>query len=182
MRIAMKPVWFVLALLFLAESWLWDKSVAIGRWVTARIPFAAFKAAVARVVAGLPPYAMLVLFIIPVGVILPFKLVGLWLIAKGHVVLGVTAFIGAKFAGVGATAFLFDICRERLLTLGWFARLYCWVVAIKHWAQARVAPAMAQIKTAVRTLKARARAFFPSGRLARRIILLRARMARRASL
>ena len=101
---------------------------------------------------------MLLIFIIPVIVILPFKLVALWLIAHGRIVLGVATFIAAKFAGVGVFAFLFDICRDKLLTMNWLRRIYDFVMSLRNWAHRLIDPYKAQFRELMASMRARLRA------------------------
>ena len=120
-------------------------------------------------------------FIVPVLIILPFKLAALWLIGHGRFIAGALVFIAAKFAGVGAAAFIFDIAREKLLSMAWFARLYGWVVAAQHWAKDLVAPYKERVKAFLAPLKARVRALFDRqghSRFAQRIALLKQKMTR----
>jgi hypothetical protein len=163
MRRLLRPVWFLLALLFLLEAWIWDTFAPAIAWVVRQIPFEALKAAVARAITRLPPPIVLLVFTIPGLVLLPFKVAGLWLIAKGHPILGIGAFFAAKTAGVGVSAFLFEVCRERLLLMGWFRRVYAWVIQARDWAHRQVDPAMRRIRAFRRAIAARIRAVLPSG-------------------
>lgn len=137
---------YVLALLFLFEAWLWDFFRAFGDWLAARIPFERFKAWIIVVIGRLPPYAALLLFCIPVIVIFPFKIAALWLIAKGHLLFGGCAFFAAKVAGLGVTAFLYNLTSEKLMTLGWFRWAYAIVMRWRDWAHALVDPYKQQLK------------------------------------
>jgi hypothetical protein len=55
---------------------------------------------------------------------LPFKLYGIWLIAKGHVASGVATILAAKLIGTMFLTRLFTICSPKLRRIGWFAALY----------------------------------------------------------
>lgn len=176
-----KALWLTLAAILVFYSWVWDKFIGFGRWLIAWLPWQALKVAVARVIATLPAPVVLLFFIIPMLVILPFKIGALWLIAHGRFVTGALVFIAAKFAGVGAAAFIFDIAREKLLSMVWFARLYAWVIEAQHWAHDLIAPYKASIKAFFAPLKARVAALlFGNGksRFARRLALLRQRLKR----
>jgi hypothetical protein len=80
MRILKKLFWYALALAFLVEAWLWDTSVAALHAIVDRLPLVRFKAACARGIERLPPLAVLPIFLLPVIVLLPFKLArsGCW--------------------------------------------------------------------------------------------------------
>lgn len=186
MRVLKKIFWYALALAFLIEAWLWDKSVALGHWVVDRIPLEPLKAALARGIERLPPMAVLPIFLLPVIVLLPFKLAALWLLAHGAFVLGGAAFLLAKLASVGLAAFIFDLTRDKLLSMPWFLRLYRRVLSWRDWAHAIVDPYKARIREAVAPLRAEIRARFAAmsqgnGVFARKIALLRERAKRKLS-
>ena len=145
----------LLALVFLVEAWIWDKFSAAAHALADIIPFQDIKTAVARFVSRLPPYVALALFVIPALVVLPFKIAGLWLIAHGHFITGGAVFLAAKVAGVGVAAFLFELTRDKLMTLAWFARFYAIVMGWRDWAHKLVDPYKAEIKARMRELKAR---------------------------
>lgn len=180
MRFLRRSFLFFLAVLFLVEAWIWDYFAAAGRWLAARIPFATLKAAIARGVSYLPPYAALVLFAIPGLIVLPFKIGGLWLIARGHIIAGGFVFMAAKVAGVGVAAFLFELTRDKLMTLGWFARLYATVLVWRDWAHRLIDPFKAAMKARMRVLKARILrlAAGDGGGLAKTVMRLRERIRR----
>src|SRR4029078_2094557 len=81
-------------------------------------------------IGGLPPYPTLALFLIPMAVIWPIKLYALYLIGLGHVVEGAAAFAVAKVVGIGLAERLFAISRDKLLSIGWFAKAYYAVIRI----------------------------------------------------
>ncbi len=177
-----RPFWLILAALFLAEAWLWDRLTDFGRWLRAWLPFEAFKAWAAARIATLPPWAALLLFIIPVMLVQPIKFASLWLILRGHFVLGALGFVGIKIVGFGAVAFLFDLTRDKLLSIRWFAWAYGNVVWLRNLASAFVTPYKLALKKAVGRLKARAAALFgPAGHRPSRLARLRARVRIRRS-
>ena len=49
-------------------------------------------------------------------------------------------FFLAKTAGVGSAAFLFEICRPKLMELAWFVRVYALGMRVRHWAHVQVEP------------------------------------------
>ena len=143
------------AVVFLVEAWLWDMTIVLGHWVIGLLPWQAFKDAVIRLVGGLPPYGALPLFFIPVAVIEPLKIVAIQQLAHGHFLRGVLAFVVLKFVGVALVAFVFDLTREKLLTIGWFARFYAWVMKWRDRAHAFIEPYKASVRVQVADLKAR---------------------------
>jgi hypothetical protein len=151
----LRPIWFLLAVVFLFEAWLWH---VLGQALTrlaALIPLAALKRTLARMLDRLPPPVVLLVFLIPLAIIEPLKFLGLLMITHHHVILGILAFVAAKMAGLGVTAFLFEITRTKLLSMRWFERFYQWVLRIRAMAHDFIAPYKLRIKAAVAPVKAR---------------------------
>jgi hypothetical protein len=144
----------VAAVIFLIEAWLWDLTISLGRWVARLLPWREFKADVVRLVERLPPYGALPLFLIPVIVIEPLKIVAIEQMAHGHILRGIFAFIVLKFVGVGLIAFIFDLTRHKLLAIGWFAAFYQWVIKWRDRAHAFIEPYKAAVRAQVAGLKA----------------------------
>src|SRR6185503_4162313 len=64
-----------------------------------------------------------------------------WLWAQlAPVVAFVVALLFAKLAGLGVTAFIFEVTRPKLMQMTWFARLYGIVMRGLAWAHAMVDP------------------------------------------
>jgi len=108
------------ALWIFLEEWVWDAMQACMAWI-GKLP--GIRWCEARI-ADLPPYAALVAFLIPAAILVPFKLLAFWLIARGHGLLGLQVFIIAKIVGTAFLARIFALTRPALLTIGWFARFY----------------------------------------------------------
>lgn len=106
LRRLLKPPWFVLALVFLIEAWLWDHLQPVAAWIVARIPLRAIKAWLAARIAELSPALTLVVFLVPAIVLLPFKLGGVWLLGHGYWFSALTVLVAAKLVGVGVAAFI----------------------------------------------------------------------------
>ena len=79
----------------------------------------------------LPPYVILVLLFVPFGVAELAKVYALLLMAEEHVRTGVTIFIGAYIVSILVCERIFHAGRDRLMEIGWFRRLFDWVMAIK---------------------------------------------------
>ena len=154
LRRLIRPLWLLLAAAFLFEAWLWDKLTLLGHWLQDHLPFEALKRWISERVAALPPWAALLLFVIPVILVQPLKLLALWLIFHGHVLLGALAFVAVKITGFGAIAFLFDLTRDKLLSLHWFAWLHTHVLWLRDKASAFIAPYKLALKARMATLRA----------------------------
>jgi hypothetical protein len=175
-----RPLWLLLAAVFLCEAWLWDRMTELGHWLRDRLPFEAFKQWVAAQVDAMPPWGALLLFVIPVIIVQPLKLGSLYLMTHGHLLLGGLGFVAIKVVGFGLVAFLFDLTRDKLMTFGWFVWIFNRVNALREWASAFIAPYKAALKARVAQWKARALGLFgrTDGR-AWRLARLRARIKRR---
>jgi hypothetical protein len=136
----LRPLLILLALVFLFEAWLWDHLAPIVGWIVARIPLRALKEKLGAFIERLPPAATLVVFIIPILVLLPFKILGVWLLAHGHWLDALAVLAIVKVVSLGVTAFVFDLTRPKLLQMEWFRRFYDWVMRGIAWAHALVDP------------------------------------------
>ncbi|MDH0862992.1 hypothetical protein [Mitsuaria sp. GD03876] len=148
----------VLALVILFEEWGWEP---LQRWMAAigRLPvFRQLEALVRR----LPPYVALVVFFLPGFLLLPVKLLALWLIGIGRPGLGLAVIVLAKVVGTAVVARIFALTQPALMSLPWFARLHArwtvwkdgllaWVRASAVWRSARA------IRLRVRRVMLRAR-------------------------
>jgi hypothetical protein len=150
MRRLFKPLWVLLAVIFLIEAWLWDHLEPVVERVVARIPLRAFKHWLAEKIGALSPAMTLIVFVVPAILLFPLKLLGLWLLTHEYWVSAVTTMVFAKFLGLGVTAFIFDVTRPKLLQMQWFATLYEWVLALRAKAAELVNPIKLRIKEAMR--------------------------------
>jgi hypothetical protein len=171
MRRLFRPFLILLALVFLFEAWLWRHLAPIVGWLVALIPWATFKASVATTIQRLPPYPTLLVFLIPVMLLLPLKVVGFWMLAHGFWLGAVVVLSVAKVVSLGVTAFIFDLTRPRLLELPWFHWFYEHIIVWLAKAHELVDPIEERIK---RTM----RAFAPNraGRTFALLIRIRRRM------
>jgi hypothetical protein len=80
----------------------------------------------------------------------PLKLIGLWLLANEYWVSAVVVIVLGKFVGVGVTAFIFDVTRSKLLEMGWFEKLYEFILTIRAKATALVNPIKQRIREILR--------------------------------
>jgi hypothetical protein len=73
----------------------------------------------------------LVLLAIPVSLVEPLKLVAVAIAGAGHWITGTIMIICAYAASLLLVERLFRIVKPKLMTLGWFARLWNWFVALR---------------------------------------------------
>jgi hypothetical protein len=171
MRRLVRWFWITIALVFLFEAWLWDHLQPMVGWMVDRLPLHHLKERVSKWVARLSPALSLIVFIVPLGLLLPFKLAGLWLLARGYWMGAAGTLFFAKIVGLGSTAFVFDAARQKLLQLAWFRRLYDIVMAWRAWAHELADPVKERIK-------ARMAMFAPhrAGRAVRLLLRIRRRV------
>ena len=153
MRRLLRPLWVLLALIFLVEAWLWDRVEPIIARVVALIPLPRLKAWLADRIAHLSPALTLIVFAVPVVVLFPLNFVAAWLLAHKYFVGATILFVFQKVLGVGIVAFVFDVTRDKLLQMGWFRALYTFVLDLRARALAIVAP----LKLAIQQWMARFR-------------------------
>lgn len=172
-----RAFWFALALIFLIESWLWDNVKEWLRRLEKALGLEKIEPWLEGVVARLSPRMTLALFALPILGVLPFKLAALALLAHGQILLGLVFVFGAKALTLGVEAFLFDICRDKLLQMQWFGRLYSIVLDIRAWASLLVKPYKARLSEIMRELRAHADRFIARGgaELSQKIARLRER-------
>ena len=148
-RIA-QPFWVLLAIIFLIEAWLWDHLEPVVEKIVALIPLRQFKHWLSERIDALSPAMTLIVFAVPVVPLFPLKLVGLWLLAHEYWTTAVVILVFAKFAGVGITAFIFDVTREKLLEMRWFEVTYEFIMRLREKAKALVAPIKQRIREILR--------------------------------
>ena len=150
LRRLLQPIWVLLAVIFLIEAWLWDHLEPIVAWVVAKLPLQAFKTWLADRVDTLSPAMTLIVFAVPVIPLFPLKLIGFYLLTHEYWLSAVFTILFAKLVGVGITAFVFDVTRPKLLEMGWFERLYEFVMSLRAKAAALVDPIKQRIQEILR--------------------------------
>lgn len=125
---ARQALGLLVAIVIVFEEWGWRPLAA----ALARLAQFRLIARLEAQVQELPPWAALCVFTAPTLLFLPLKLVALWLIAGGHVVLATGLFAFAKVGGTALFARIFQLTQPRLMELGWFARLYNWFLPWKE--------------------------------------------------
>lgn len=114
----------------LFEEWGWHPLAA---WVAtlARLPL---WARLEQRVRAMPPWAAVLVFLVPVVVLLPLKVLAVLLFGGGHYVSGVALLAGAKLIGTAMVARIFQLVHPALMHLPWFALWYPrWTAWKDHW-------------------------------------------------
>ena len=144
-----RQFWFVVALIFVVEAWLWDHLEPIVERCVAWLPLRALKALIAEQVEDLSPPATLIVFAVPAALLFPLKLVAIWFIAHERFLLAVTTIVFAKLLGLGVTSFLFAVTRDKLLQMDWFRAAYEKIVQWRELAQQIIEPFREQLRKAM---------------------------------
>jgi len=147
-----------LALIFLFETWVWRKLVVFAGFVASLLPWQRFRDASRRFVERMPAIFSVLLFGVPLVVSEGGAFVSVVMMATGHVVMGMTLYVGMKIFGLLLVPVIFEITREKLLALRWFAYLYEKFEALHAMAHRFVAPYKEAAKQWAREIVARARA------------------------
>src|SRR5258708_35908195 len=132
--------WVILALLFLFEAWLWAYLAPLVGRIVAAIPWGWIKPALVRVVDRLSPQATLVVFVVPLILLLPLKFLEFCFRADRQCVAAIAVLVLAKLVGLGVTAFVFEVTKDKLLQMAWFRRLYEFFLWARHWAHEKIMP------------------------------------------
>ena len=173
-RYLLRPLWVLLALLFLIEAWLWDHLQPLVARFVALIPLDRLKRAIARLVVSLPPWAVLFVFAIPFLAMLPLKFLEVYFLAKRNWLGAAFVIVFVKLVGLGVSAFIFDLTRDKLMQMAWFRRVYAWFMWARDWAHAQTEPIRARIRQLVWLMKPHR-----AGTFLRRLMRLRRRAYRR---
>jgi hypothetical protein len=116
--------------LLLFEEWGWAPLAAQAAKL-ARLPL---WARLEQRVRAMPPWAAVAIFLLPVVMLLPVKLLALLLFGHGHYASGLALLAGAKLVGTALVARLFQLVQPTLMHVPWFALWYPrWTAWKNHW-------------------------------------------------
>jgi hypothetical protein len=116
----------VAALILLFEEWIWNVMLR----ATARLAAHPWVKIVERRLALLEPVEALSVFILPMLVLLPFKLAAVYVLARGKFIAGTLVLILAKVVSTALGARIYYVVRPQLHTLAWYVR---WESAFLAW-------------------------------------------------
>jgi hypothetical protein len=175
-RYWLRPLWTVLALLFLLEAWLWDHLRPLVAWGVDLVPWDRLKQSLAQTIERLPPYAALAVFVVPFIVLLPLKFLEVYFLATRNWLGAGLVLIAAKLLGLGVTAFVFDATRGKLLQMAWFRSMFDWFMWAREWAQAQTEPIRQRVRQLAWFIRPQR-----AGKFFRRLMRLRRRAYRGAA-
>lgn len=140
MRRLLRPILIFLAVIFLIEAWLWDHLEPIVARIVRLIPLARIKTVFVSWTDELSPSATLLLFLLPQAIIIPIKILEFWLFLHEQWLYGFAMLVLSKLVFLGTAAFVFDMCRDKLLQLDWLRGLYNYVIWLRDAAKALIDP------------------------------------------
>ena len=127
---------FVVALIVLFEEWGWAWFAGI-MGLIGRLPVLR---RIERWISELPPYGALVMLVLPGLLLLPVKILALWLIGKGRAIYGISVILIAKVVGTALVARIYQLIHPALMQLPWFAPLHArwtvWKEGLLAWVRA----------------------------------------------
>jgi len=110
------------------EEWGWEPLARAAAQLSRLRLWARFEQAV----RGLPPWAAVGVFFLPLLLLLPIKVCGLMLLGRGHAMSALAVLIGAKLVGTAIVARLFQLVEPALMQIPFFARWFPRWVAWKN--------------------------------------------------
>ncbi len=114
----------------LFEEWGWEALLALAERIARVLRLQALE----RRIAALPPYGALAMLLLPSLLLVPVKLLGVWLLVRGQVLASLVLVIVGKVAGTALLARLFTLMQPQLMRIGWFARGYArWTAWKNRW-------------------------------------------------
>src|SRR5437660_11163310 len=99
MRRILKPLLILLALFFLVEAWLWEHLRPLVAAAVNVIAWDKLKARLAALVDRLPPFAVLIVFVIPFIVLLPLKFLEVYFIVHRQWIATILVLVLAMLLG-----------------------------------------------------------------------------------
>jgi hypothetical protein len=124
--VAAAQIAFALVVMF--EEWGWQP-IAQAMAALGRIPLLA---ALERGITRLPPYGALAVFAVPGLLLIPVKLLAVYLFASGDYVQGLTLLITAKVVSTALVARIFHLTQPTLMQIAWFKSAHDWFVPWKE--------------------------------------------------
>jgi hypothetical protein len=122
-------VFAIAVLYFLMDAIFATVAIPLARWIASHGAFARIH----RWILSLQPYPTLALFIVPVILLEPAKPAAAWLVATGHIALGLSALALAEILKLVCIERLFSVSRAKLLSIPAFAWAYGKYSAAKNY-------------------------------------------------
>ncbi|MGB8606013.1 hypothetical protein [Bradyrhizobium sp.] len=88
-------------------------------------------AGVRRRIQKLEPYPSMVFMAVPLMLVEPLKLAALFVAGNGHWLVGTWMIVAAYASSLLIVERLFRMVKPKLMTIGWFARMWTWFVDLR---------------------------------------------------
>lgn len=108
---------FFWALLILFVEWGWHPLSEL----LAYFSRFAWVARLEKKIENLPPYPALFIFLVPLGILFPIKLLALWMLVHGYLVVALGSILVAKVFATAVLAHTFRLTKDKIMLIGWFA-------------------------------------------------------------
>jgi len=154
-RLLTPPLIVLASLLMWLEECLWVLLKRITAWIDL-VPFVRrLEAALLR----LPPYPMMIVFLLPMTLLFPLKIVAVYWATKGYWLASLGLLATAKVLGTAVVARMYVVCQPKLKTIGWFCRLHDWLIATRDhlYAAVRAMPVYQRVRAQLTAIKRAAR-------------------------
>jgi hypothetical protein len=102
---------------------------------------------------------------------MPLKFLEVWMIVNRQWIGAIIVLVLAKLVGLGITAFIFEVTKEKLLAMVWFRRIYERFIWLREWAHQKVEPVARRLRKWRHVLRLR-----QSGRFIAQLMRVRHRM------
>lgn len=123
-RLVKNSIGMFLAIWVLFEDSFWSICEAITR----RIKSWKLISLIEKKIMSLGVVMSCLVFLIPMVILIPFKLTGMWLMANGYYAYGLSVFIFAKIIGTMIGARLFELVKPKLMTIEKFKVSFEWLI------------------------------------------------------
>ncbi|MBI1869041.1 MAG: hypothetical protein HYS06_12250 [Methylocystis sp.] len=114
---------FSLAGIFIGETWLWDHGKIGVQTLVRHGGGARLETRLQSCVADFSPLLTFVAFLFPLALMPPLLQAALALMAEGHIWLGIVIALAGQTLVLATMAFLFELWRDKLFQMTWFAFL-----------------------------------------------------------
>ena len=144
---------WIAAVGLLFEEWFWARSTRAMAWIGEALHLRI----VSVWIRHRPPPQALALFVVPLLVLYPFKVLALIALAHGDIALGGTALVAAKLVATAVFARLYELTEPAIIQFAWvrFARRKFLVARAFIHAWLNNQPAYRRARTLIRTQSAR---------------------------
>ena len=119
-RCLIAPLILIASLVMWIEESLWNGL----KWLMAILARLTWIRYLESLIQRLSPAATVVVFLLPLTLLFPFKLLALYWLSRGQWLASLSVLIAAKLLGTAMEARMFVLCRPQLLMLPWFKWLH----------------------------------------------------------